>query len=64
MVEYSKKENTNFCIAEFEEQIRIIGTPKVGMKEPKIGQNIRIENSSFEKGRFKFNMTLVQDKRS
>ena len=59
VIEFSKKGDENFCIAEFEEKIRIIGTLKDGKTEPKIGQKVRLDSCSFDKDHYNFTIVLV-----
>ena len=59
LIEFSKKENTNFCIAEFEGKIRIMGKLKVGTGKPEIGKNVKLESCNFDDGHYNFAMTLV-----
>lgn len=59
LIEFSKKDNTNFCIAEFEEKIRIMGKLEVGKAKPKIGQNVKLESCSSDKDHFIFTLVLV-----
>ncbi|MGI0027221.1 MAG: Zn-ribbon domain-containing OB-fold protein [Nitrosopumilaceae archaeon] len=42
LVEFSKKDDTIFCIAEFENTVRIMGELETGLKIPLIGQDIEL----------------------
>ena len=59
LIEFSKKENTYFGLAEFEEKIRIIGTIKSGKNEPKEGQKVKLESCSKKENNYDFVMSLI-----
>jgi len=59
LIEFSKKENVNFCIAEFEEKIRIMGTLIGETISPKIGQGVKLEKCCLNDGQFNFTMALI-----
>src|SRR5690348_12882112 len=40
LIEFSKKDNIFFCIAEFENTIRVMGELETGLKNPSVGQDI------------------------
>jgi uncharacterized OB-fold protein len=42
LIEFSKKDNTIFCIAEFENTIKIMGKLETGLKIPLIGQSLEL----------------------
>src|SRR5579872_4176133 len=42
LIEYSKKDNVIFCIAELENVIRIMGKLEIGLKIPSIGQDLEL----------------------
>ncbi len=47
LVEYSSKDGKTFCIAEFEDSIRVMGS--LDSKTPSVGQKIRISSCGFDK---------------
>ncbi|MEE8180970.1 MAG: zinc ribbon domain-containing protein [Nitrosopumilaceae archaeon] len=59
LIEFSKKENVNFCIAEFEEKIRIMGTLIGEIISPKIGQRVKLKKCGLNDGQFNFTMALI-----
>jgi uncharacterized protein len=59
LIEFSKKDNTYFGLAEFEEKIRIIGTIKTEKYEPKTGQKVKIESCSKKDGNYIFVFSLI-----
>lgn len=48
LVEFSKKNNTIFCIAEFENMLRIIGTLNTEYDNLAIGQKIKLIECSYD----------------
>ena len=59
LIEFSKKDGEGFCIAEFENKIRILATIKAGeSEEPKIGQDLILENCGFKNGSYSFTLSL------
>ena len=48
IIEFSKKDNIIFCIAEFENTIRIMGELETGSKIPLLGQNIELIKCSYD----------------
>ena len=58
LIEFSKKSDEYFGLAEFDEKIRLIGkiTPD-GI--PKVGMSIRLEKSSFHDGNYNFEIKSV-----
>jgi len=48
LIEFSKKEDEMFCIAEFENVIRIMGELKVGTKTPMIGQDLELVKCDYD----------------
>lgn len=48
LVEYSSKDGKMFCIAEFEDSIRIMGTLNCD-KTPIVGQKIKVSSCGFDK---------------
>lgn len=57
LVEFSKKDNTVFCIAEFEDSIRVMGSLDT-TDELNVGQKIRLERCSYNT-RAKFVFTVA-----
>ena len=58
LIEFSKKDNKVFCIAEFEKTIRIMGELETGTKIPIIGQDldlVKCDYDKYEKFVFKLN---------
>lgn len=47
LIEFSKKGNTFFCIAEFENEIRIMGSLD-GITMPVIGQDLKLVKCSYD----------------
>ena len=57
IVEFSKNNNTVFCIAEFENKIRIMGELKIGSKTPSIGQDLELVKCNYvDKAEFIFQL--------
>ncbi len=48
LIEFSKKDNTIFCIAEFENIIRIMGELEIGSKTPGIGQDLELIKCDYD----------------
>lgn len=48
LVEFSKKDNTIFCIAEFENTIRIMGELDAGSKKPDIGHELELVKCNYD----------------
>ena len=48
LVEFSKKDNTIFCIAEFENMLRIMGTLNAEYDKLIIGQKIKLVQCSYD----------------
>ncbi|HMK33065.1 MAG TPA: zinc ribbon domain-containing protein [Nitrosopumilaceae archaeon] len=48
LVEFSKKGDTIFCIAEFENMIRIMGELETGIKKPQIGQDLELVKCNYD----------------
>lgn len=49
LVEVSRKDGTNFCIAEFENSIRVIGTIHESTSNPVPGQNLTLDHCTYDK---------------
>lgn len=58
LIEFSKKDEGLFCIAEFENKIRILSTLKNSNKKPEIGQNLILENCGFKNGSYDFVLSI------
>ena|SRR5438445_6678104 len=48
LIEFSKKDNMIFCIAEFEDTIRIMGQLETGLKKPTIGQELELIKCNYD----------------
>ncbi|HKC78868.1 MAG TPA: hypothetical protein VKB83_02090 [Nitrosopumilaceae archaeon] len=48
LVEFSKKDNVIFCIAEFENTVRIMGELETGIKIPSIGQDLDLVQCNYD----------------
>lgn len=53
LIEFSRKGNAIFCIAEFEDAIRIMGDLQTGTKNPAIGQTLELVKCGYD-GKEKF----------
>src|SRR6266849_6117472 len=55
LVEFSRKDNTIFCIAEFENTVRIMGELEIGLKVPLVGQDLDLVKCNYaDKEKFFF----------
>lgn len=59
LVEFSKKDNVTFCIAEFENTVRIMGTLETDSTKLDVGQPIRLAMCDYN-GREKFIFRLME----
>jgi len=59
LIEFSKKDSDVFCIAEFEDKIRILSTLKNSDIDPKIGQELILENCGFKNGNYNFTLSVT-----
>jgi uncharacterized protein len=59
IVEYSKTDDTFFCLAEFEEKIRIMGKLNVNSGIPEIGKNVKMDSCRVEGNNYNFTMRLI-----
>jgi hypothetical protein len=57
LIEYTKKHNVNFCIAEIN-GVRIMGTLLTNSTKPKVGSKIRLEKCGIKNGNYSFVMRL------
>jgi uncharacterized OB-fold protein len=57
IVEFSKNNEKVFCLAEFDEGVRIIGSLPLE-RNPKIGQKIKLDKCSLKDGNYNFEMRL------
>ena len=48
LIEFSKKDNVIFCIAEFENTIRIIGELETRLQKPIIGQDLYLVKCEYD----------------
>ena len=58
IIQFSKKGEKTFCVAEFENKIRIIGTVKQ-KGTPKIGDQIKLDKCFLQNGSYSFMISLV-----
>jgi uncharacterized OB-fold protein len=58
ILEFSKKDETVFCLVEFGEVVRLIGTLEETMN-PEIGQGVKIKHCSIENGDYSFKLSLI-----
>ena len=57
LIEFSKKDNVFFCIAEFENTVRVMGELETGLKSPSVGQDIDLVKCDYiDKERFFFQL--------
>jgi len=57
LIEFSKKDNAIFCIAEFENTIRIMGELETGLKIPLTGKDLELVKCNYaDKERFFFQL--------
>jgi len=62
LIEYSEKNGNIFCLVEFENTIRVIGTLIVKNKQQShIGQQVKLEKFEFNNGNFNFTVSLIND---
>ena len=59
ILEYSKKGDVFFCLAEFEKKIRIMGKLQVYSKQPEIGQKVKLEKFGVDGTNYHFIMSLI-----
>jgi len=59
ILEYSKKGEIFFCLAEFEKKIRIMGTLQVDSNQLEIGKKVKLDTCEVHGGNYNFTMTLV-----
>lgn len=57
IIEFSKKENTYFCVAEIEHSIKILG--EIISDNPKIGKSIRIIDCGIKDDNYFFKMKML-----
>jgi uncharacterized OB-fold protein len=57
IIEFSKKGKINFCVAEFENSIRIIGEIVSGM--PEIDKQVNIIDCGIDNGNYFFKMNIL-----
>ena len=56
LIEFSLKDDKIFCLAEFD-SVRIMGTIN-SIKEPQIGQKVKLEKAQIQDGNYYFEMSL------
>jgi len=59
ILEFSKKDDIFFCLAEFEKKIRVISTLQVFLKQPEIGKKVKLDSCKIDGENYKFTMTMV-----
>ncbi len=59
IVEFSKRDNIIFCIGEFENKIRIIGTVKTNLKKPEIGMVIKLKTCQQTNNKYDYVFNLI-----
>lgn len=59
LIEFAKKNNECFCVAEIDEGVRIIGTLIMNSKKPKIGSKIKLKKCEVTNENYSFIMTLI-----
>ena len=60
LIEFSKKDDTLFCIAEFENSIRIMGELEIGLMRPMLGEELELVRCDYD-GKEKFFFQLKQN---
>lgn len=58
LVEYAKRDDEIFCVAELDVGIRIMGTLIINSVKPDIGSKIRIEKCDIKNGNYSFVIRL------
>ena len=58
LVEFSIKDGTHFCLAEFEGAIKIMGKLNPKNTEPRVGQKVKLDRFSIDNGNYSFEMSL------
>lgn len=58
VIEYSQKNDTYFCLAEFEKSVRIMGI--LSGTEPEINQKVRLVKANIRNGDYHFEMKALQ----
>ena len=59
IIEFSKKDNDFFCLAEFEKNIRIIGKLKANSHSPEVGKEVILESCRLNENVYQFTMKLI-----
>ena len=59
IIEYSKKDDMFFCLAEFESKIRVMGKLIINSGLPEIGKNVKMDSCSVEENNYNFTMKLT-----
>ncbi|HET6516714.1 MAG TPA: zinc ribbon domain-containing protein [Nitrosopumilaceae archaeon] len=58
LIEFAKKNDEIFCIAEIDEGIRVMGTLILNSTKPEIGSKIRLKKCGIKNGNYSFVMSL------
>ena len=58
MLEFSQKNDDYFCLAEFENNVRIMGALSANSK-PEIGQKVKLIKAGILNGQYSFKMNLL-----
>ena len=58
LIEYTKRDNESFCVAEIDGGIRIMGTMIVNSEKPEVGSRVRIEKCGIKNGNYSFVIRL------
>jgi len=58
LIEFTKKNDKNFCITEIDEGIRIMGTLILNSTKPEIGSKVQLEKCGIKNGNYSFVMRL------
>jgi len=59
LIEYSKKNDIDFCLAEFENGVRIMGDLILKAKKPEIGAQVKLEKCGITDGNYSFVMSCI-----
>ncbi len=64
LIEITKKNDENFCIAEIDEGIRIMCTLILNSTKPEIGSKVKLEKCGIKNGNYSFVMRLCWDNKT
>ena len=59
ILEFSKKDDEYFCLAEFEKKIRIMGKLVSNSQSPNPGKNVFLESCQLKGNEYNFTMRLI-----